>query len=67
MHLSTNTSIAIMVFYSILTFFIGPFLTMPFMNNHPDQHVAGFIVGFTLSILLWMNVGKYYALPKLKY
>jgi len=37
------------------------------MNNHPDQHVAGFIVGFTLSILLWMNVGKYYALPKLKY
>jgi hypothetical protein len=36
------------------------------MNNHPDQHVAGFIVGFTLSILLWMNVGKYYTLPKLK-
>lgn len=59
-HLSTPTTISIMVFYSILTFFIGPFITRPFMNEHPDQCVAGFLVGFTLSILLWMKYGRHY-------
>ncbi len=65
-HLSTNTSIGIMVLYSILTFFLGPFMTRPFMNDHPDQCVAGFLVGFTLSIILWMKVGRYYSNPKPK-
>jgi hypothetical protein len=61
-HLSTPTTISIMVFYSILTFFIGPFITRPFMNEHPDQCVAGFLVGFTLSILLWMKYGRHYTM-----
>ena len=54
-------SIAIMVFYSFLTFFIGPFITRPFMSDHPDQCVAGFLVGFTISILLWMKIGRHYS------
>ena len=66
MHLSTNTSIMIMIFYSLLTFFIGPFLTRPFMGDHPDQCTAGFLVGFTLSILLWMKFGRHYGSPKPK-
>ncbi len=59
MHLSSNMSIAAMVCYSILTFFIGPFVTRPFMSSHPDQCIAGFLFGFTVSILLWMKYGRY--------
>lgn len=60
-HLSSPMSIAIMIFYSFLTFFLGPFITRPFMTDHPDQCVAGFLVGFTISILLWMKVGRHYS------
>ena len=48
-HLSNNKTIGIMVFYSILTFFLGPVITRTFMNDHPDQCVAGFLLGFTVS------------------
>lgn len=65
-HLSTPVSVGIMVFYSILTFFIGPFLTAPLLGEHPDKCVAGFLVGFTISILLWMKFGRYYGSPKPK-
>lgn len=57
-HLSTNSSIAAMVFYSIITFFIGPLITRPFMGDHPDQCIAGFLLGFTVSIFLWMKYGR---------
>jgi len=60
-HLSSPMSIAIMIFYSILTFFIGPFITRPFLKEHPDHCVAGFLVGFTISILLWMKIGRHYS------
>ena len=60
-NLSNSTTIGIMVFYSILTFFVGPYLTKPFLNNHPDQCVAGFLVGFTISVILWMKYGRHYA------
>ena len=57
-HLSSPMSIAVMVFYSILTFFIGPLITRPFMSDHPDQCIAGFLLGFTISIFLWMKFGR---------
>ena len=57
-HLSSAPRIGAMIFYSILTFFIGPFITRPFMSEHPDQCIAGFLVGFTISILLWMKFGR---------
>jgi hypothetical protein len=60
-HLSSPMSIAIMIFYSILTFFVGPFITRPFLKEHPDHCVAGFLVGFTISILLWMKIGRHYS------
>jgi len=60
-HLSSPMSIAIMIFYSILTFFVGPYITGPFLKNHPDKCIAGFLVGFTISILLWMKFGRNYA------
>jgi hypothetical protein len=54
-HLSNGMTIGAMIFYSLLTFFIGPILTRPFLNHHPDQCLGGYLVGFTISILLWMN------------
>ncbi len=60
-HLSSPTTIGIMCFYSLLTFFLGPLITRPIMKSHPDQCVAGFLVGFTVSILLWMKYGRHYA------
>tara|TARA_B100000575_G_C23114828_1_gene644342 strand:- start:1734 stop:1928 length:195 start_codon:yes stop_codon:yes gene_type:complete len=60
-HLSNSTVIGIMIFYSLLTFFIGPLVTRPFMKGHPDQCVAGFLLGFTVSVLLWMKYGRKYA------
>ena len=58
MHLSNTARIFAMIFYSLLTFFIGPFLTRPFMSSYPDPCVSGFLVGFTISILLWMIIGR---------
>ena len=60
-HLSSPMSIAIMIFYSILTFFVGPYLTSPFIKDPSDKCIAGFLVGFTISILLWIKIGKNYA------
>ena len=57
-HLSSPTAIIIMIFYSLLTFFLGPLLVRPFLSDHPDMCVAGFLVGFTISILLWMKFGR---------
>ena len=59
-HLSTPLSVGAMVFYSILTFFVGPYITRPFMSDHPDQCIGGFLLGFTISILLWMKFGRKY-------
>lgn len=57
-HLSTPVSVGAMVFYSFLTFFLGPLITRPFMSDHPDQCIAGFLLGFTISIFLWMKFRK---------
>ena len=61
-HLSNNTMIAIMIFYSAITFFIGPLVTRPYLGDHPDQCIAGFLLGFTISVLSWMKYGRHYAM-----
>ena len=60
-HLSNKNTILIMTFYSVLTFFLGPLVTRPFMGDHPDQCIAGFLVGFTVSVILWMKYGRHLA------
>lgn len=60
-HLSSPQMYLIMVFYSVITYFIGPLVTRPFMGDHPDQCIAGFLLGFTVSIFLWMKFGRKYA------
>tara|TARA_B100001057_G_C22026978_1_gene635678 strand:+ start:186 stop:377 length:192 start_codon:yes stop_codon:yes gene_type:complete len=60
-HLSSPMTISTMVFYSFLTFFLGPLITRTFLGEHPDQCVAGFLLGFTISVFLWMKYGRHYA------
>jgi len=57
-HLSNPMSVGAMVFYSLITFFLGPLATRPFMKDHPDQCISGFLLGFTVSIFLWMKFGR---------
>jgi hypothetical protein len=59
-HLSNKTTIGIMVFYSILTFFIGPFLLKPVLDGNPNIDVYGFTLGFVISVGLWMKFGRNY-------
>jgi len=57
-HLSNPKTIAAMVFYSFLTFFLGPIVTRNFLGEHPDQCVFGYLLGFTISVFLWMKYGR---------
>lgn len=58
-HLSSPTRVMAMVFYSILTFFVGPFLTRPLISKFPDPCLPGFVLGFCMSILLWCKFGYF--------
>ncbi len=53
--------ISVMLFYSILTYFIGPKLVPMLIKNYPDNHIPGFLLGFTISVFLWINFGRYYS------
>ena len=58
-HLSTHLSIGAMVFYALLTFFIMPYITTPLLpGNSPDKCVAGFAIGFAISIFLWFKFNR---------
>lgn len=58
-HLSSSYSIGAMIFYSLLTFFIMPYIISPLLpGNGPDKCAAGFTVGFALSIFLWFMFNK---------
>ena len=57
-HLSNSKRIGAMIFYSLITFFIGPLVTRPVIGEHPDQCIFGFLLGFTFSIFLWMKYGR---------
>lgn len=53
-HLSTNMSIAAMVFYSILTFFLVPSMANTHLKDKfSDPTTAGFVIGFIISLFLW--------------
>ena len=60
-HLSNQKTIMTMIFYSAITYFIGPLVTRPFLGEHPDQCIAGYLLGFTISVFLWMKYGRHLA------
>ena len=58
-HLTTPASIGAMIFYSLLTFFIMPYFTTPLLpGNSPDKCVAGFALGFSISVFLWFMFNR---------
>ena len=58
-HLSTPLSAGAMVFYALLTFFIMPYITTPLLpGNSPDKCVAGFAIGFAISVFLWFKFNR---------
>lgn len=59
-HLSNKTTIGIMVFYSILTFFVAPYVSGMLLKNNPNHDVIGFAVGFVVSVILWVQFGRGY-------
>jgi hypothetical protein len=51
--------IGIMVFYSLLTFFLGPYLFYYYITpDDNDKMINGMIFGFIISILLWYFYGS---------
>lgn len=59
-NLSNKTTIGIMVFYSLLTFFIAPYLAGKVLKNNANHDIIGFAVGFVVSVILWVKVGRGY-------
>ena len=61
-HISTPTGISIMVFYSLVTFFISPYILKDYTSQFQDPCMVGMIIGFIISMFLWHFVGKKYAM-----
>ena len=59
MHLSSNKRIILMGVYSIITFFITPLITSPFLHNTWDKCTIGFFIGFLICIIHWNEIGTY--------
>ena len=59
-HLSNTKVIGIMVFYSLITFFIAPFFTDKYFSNN-NSDLIGFGIGFVISVILWVKFGRKYA------
>lgn len=55
-----STTILIMIFYSILTFFVSPGL-VDLLGYSIDLYLPAMILGFIISIILWISYGMEYA------
>jgi len=51
-------TIGIMLFYSLLTFFIGPMVSSHLMEDNSNKYEMGFVIGFIVSVVMWMKYGK---------
>ncbi len=55
---------SIMFFYALLTFFIFPYIGYLLMNKLKTGIIYGMIIGFIISIVLWISVGSKYVKMK---
>jgi len=53
-----NNYIKIMIFYSLLTFLVGPKVFKSLNMKHKDPYMTGMIMGFMISLILWKKYGK---------
>jgi hypothetical protein len=54
----------IMFLYALLTFFIFPYIGYLLMNKSKSGIIYGMIIGFIISIILWISVGNKYVKTK---
>ena len=54
------TTFMIMVFYSFLTYFLFPQITLMVLGYKTENCVIGFSFGFAVSVFLWLTYGKEY-------
>ena len=47
----------IMLFYAVLTFFVGPKVSKTLKLDAKDPCMVGMILGFILSLVLWKQFG----------
>jgi hypothetical protein len=55
----TNTKLLqIMIFYSLLSFFIAPYALSYYIKDPTDSITHGMIIGSIISVFLWIKFGK---------
>lgn len=54
------STLSIMAFYSLLTFFVSPGMA-DLLGYSIDAYVPAMIIGFIVSVLLWLFYGMEYA------
>lgn len=54
------TTFMIMVFYSFLTYFLFPQITLMVLGYKPENFLIGSFLGFAVSVFLWLTYGKEY-------
>ena len=47
----------IMLFYSVLTFLVGPKVSKMLKLDTKDPCMVGMILGFIVSLILWKKIG----------
>jgi len=47
----------VMLFYAVLTFFVGPKVSKMLKLNPNDPCIVGMVLGFAVSIILWKKFG----------
>ena len=46
-----------MLFYSFLTFYLGPMIAKHMKTGHKDPCMIGMVGGFVVSMVLWKKYG----------
>lgn len=57
MSFNNQKFLQIMLFYSFLTFYLGPKLAKHMKTGHKDPCMVGMIAGFFVSLVLWKKYG----------
>lgn len=57
---TNTTTFMIMLFYSFLTYFLFPQITLMVLGYKTENCVIGFFLGFVVSVFLWITYGKEY-------
>mgnify|MGYP001331453111 CR=1 FL=1 len=49
-----NKLVYLLILFSLITYFIAPYLTIKYLYFLPDPYLYGFFLGFVLTLLIWI-------------